>query len=1153
MKRLFPAVLLFGVFLFAAVEAAVDPAGEKNLLPVVLFGGQHMGEVLAPRRLEKGKRTEFALYAVKIPRETVSARITFTWVDRDYRNRGFLAFADPEILKLDPAAGPERKTFSFVIPEREELRGVQLNISFLDGSGRGLGSIDTSPLFLSTLPERTPPVRDFYRDETGNFVWHGTFASRSAGGMLSWQPLPPEEPPMREVRYIDYEAGDDGNDGLSAQRPWKHHPWDVEASGRAAEDRTGLTYLFKRGAIYRGAIRGTAEKAFPPGGERIFLSSSATYGKGERAWFFNSFPVNGKWEKTGRENVYATRLDTHAAQIGLYCRNGEELRPYVLARHPNIRLAGRDDLRSDWFCFERTGREGGMFAGHAEALCGVPGQSDLENALLWTDFDAMMAFPLATRIRALDRESGKISALPIGFPVHRGCRFYLADSLEFLDEPGEFYYDRKSHRLYVMPRGGEEELAKLEYSDRMNAFAFDGMRNFAVSNLGFKGGCDRKYDSSIWLDITHRPASLRMVGCGDFEVANCRFEYVPGGVTVTSGGFHEIASGITVRDCDFDFSSSSGIRFDEGIFSYVKILRNRVRNSGFVIPMYPAVALNVGRVAVIAGNVIDRCGGIGIDTVWGKDARGEISLDSAPLIRGMIFQNQVTDALLLLNDYGNIEMWNSGPVYIFDNVSVDPGGIWHPSYVRTPPEKQDYGSSRFGFAYYLDGGFKGYIFNNIAAGKNNRLGSLLCNTAAFQEIYGFQNSYFNNRVFRFGAAFRRQLPEGGRNLYAGNLMEDISDVFFDFDGWRQSMKTLSDACDYTTNILSGNVFSGSPRRWGVLDYKGENYLTLKDLAAELKKRAFAGSMPGKMAEHKLFADPEKGDFRLSREAEAEKTGAGTGVKVFVPWGLANCACEWEFRRPAEGVDFVPDASFPETDEHFHRSMYLFVPKSDLRLHHLGTSDFTAGEYDDALPSVLVFNGVKGYARADDRAAKRDMRYRFRTFTKDYTANYPGAKRQGADMGRENFIIELIFRGKTGTILSKEDGVNGYSLRLENGRRVELRLLHEGRVFQAAAELPESADTPKLRHLLLEIDRKTGAVNFYFEGKKLRGDVTGKLPPFGADVANASDLLVGRDAAGKDHFSGALDYLRLARTTLEESGCSIGELYDWEFSGPSQRR
>ena len=58
------------------------------------------------------------------------------------------------------------------------------------------------------------------------------------------------------VYHVDYEAGDNDHDGLSADAPFKHAPGDANATGRAAavELAPGDVVRFKGGVAYRGRI-----------------------------------------------------------------------------------------------------------------------------------------------------------------------------------------------------------------------------------------------------------------------------------------------------------------------------------------------------------------------------------------------------------------------------------------------------------------------------------------------------------------------------------------------------------------------------------------------------------------------------------------------------------------------------------------------------------------------------------------------------------------------------------------------------------------------------------------------------------------------------------------------------------------------------------
>ncbi|MFP4380288.1 MAG: hypothetical protein ACLFUS_07280, partial [Candidatus Sumerlaeia bacterium] len=86
------------------------------------------------------------------------------------------------------------------------------------------------------------------------YSWQIPQAKVQPDGDLSWAPRPFEFVAGETVRYIDYENGDDANDGASKDAPWKHHPWDANATGKAAGASGPITYVFKGGVTYRGFL-----------------------------------------------------------------------------------------------------------------------------------------------------------------------------------------------------------------------------------------------------------------------------------------------------------------------------------------------------------------------------------------------------------------------------------------------------------------------------------------------------------------------------------------------------------------------------------------------------------------------------------------------------------------------------------------------------------------------------------------------------------------------------------------------------------------------------------------------------------------------------------------------------------------------------------
>ena len=113
-------------------------------------------------------------------------------------------------------------------------------------------------------------------DEAGH-SWRQAHSRVLPTGDIQWRPTPFVFKAGASARYIDFEAGDDGNPGTREQ-PWKHHPWDANAKGKAAACKGVHTYVFKQGVVYRGTLLATG--AGRPG-ELIRLTRDPEWGEGE--------------------------------------------------------------------------------------------------------------------------------------------------------------------------------------------------------------------------------------------------------------------------------------------------------------------------------------------------------------------------------------------------------------------------------------------------------------------------------------------------------------------------------------------------------------------------------------------------------------------------------------------------------------------------------------------------------------------------------------------------------------------------------------------------------------------------------------------------------------------------------------------------------
>ncbi len=184
-------------------------------------------------------------------------------------------------------------------------------------------------------------------------------AAEAAEPDLTWTPKTLVFEPGLSVRYIDFEKGSDASPGTK-ERPWKHHPWDNAATGKAVACTGIHTYYFKKGVAYRGALiaRESGKLAQP-----IQLTVDPSWGAGP-AGLYGSVAIEGGWSRCtaatapdipakGREQTWFIDLDASFVPRLLWeVREGQVTR-IPIARSPNWTVTDPDDPRSEWW--ELTG------------------------------------------------------------------------------------------------------------------------------------------------------------------------------------------------------------------------------------------------------------------------------------------------------------------------------------------------------------------------------------------------------------------------------------------------------------------------------------------------------------------------------------------------------------------------------------------------------------------------------------------------------------------------------------------------------------------------------------------------------------------------------------------------------------------------------
>ncbi len=1007
------------------------------------------------------------------------------------------------------------------------------------------------------------------------FSWQMPHATVLDQGELEWAPEPFIFQAGPSVRYIDFEGGNDAADGLTPETAWKRHPWDPTAADNAKACSGPQTYVFKRGVIYRGQLladeSGTAEQP-------MILTSDPAWGDGE-AVIAGSEPVTG-WTKGARhpdmpdaERVWTAEVDLLPRSLWMVAEDGTVTR-LRLARTPNWNVSDPEDIKSEWWVWQQpefwkpenvyktAGKDRQVHLGIDRKNLTRDADYYMD-AVVWTEWGIVMGTPYPTRVEAFDAESKGI-----GFQgpyygdaesIRTGHRYYLEDKPHYLDEPGEFWFERDGEndrgRLYVrLPDDVDPNTVRIEAPRHINLIDAKSIRHLRVRGLSFH------FTNTFW-DYTQRffihpdvnGAVIRILGSAeDIEVAHCRFGHVNKPVRI-GGGPNDRLDRIVICDNDMYHLDRGAIEIGSELaygkykppFGYVgdlKILRNRIYLTGLRVfrrDFGHTVELRYPETAEIAGNIISRTAGSSIFVFGGK---GDRWMEDNLLTRILIHHNRVEDSLLDTNDWGGIETWHGGPFYIFNNISGNPGGYWNWKYLY------DKYNARLGFAFYLDGSNKNYLFNNIAWGRDNTPDSKYANEVAFYEAGPrIMNSYFNNTAYNFRMGTNWS-GHRGYHWALGNVWEDISSwVFRNASTKEDPPGTSKNEFPHHTSAYSKNVFHEISEEFGAFENNARTHATPESFRQALVERKALTTDLGVVAEEPVLQDPANHDFRPRPGSAA----IDRGVKVFVPWALAATVGEWLFYPAGDDPTVI-------LDQHWVMPVYILSNRQEHRLIPLTVANGDADSYqasplEDWIDSALTLNGTDRYAFATHEtmtapyAVKQQLAGGADPVVFDEVIE--GAELMTPDIHTSNLMVEVIFKAQPpqgqAVLVEKMDQA-GYSLHLDSAGQVVFKVVGNG----ASAELASQAilTDGKWHHVIAELDRQTGTMTLYIDGRQ---HATG--PGVGPEVslANGGNLHMGGTPSGRC-LRGAIDFVRIAQSTLAQSKTTIEELAAWQFFGPQYR-
>ncbi|RIH65721.1 T9SS C-terminal target domain-containing protein [Mariniphaga sediminis] len=218
--------------------------------------------------------------------------------------------------------------------------------------------------------------------------------------------------------YYVSSAGNDSNSGTSPDKPWKSL-----AKVNSFNPAPGDQILFNRGDEWVGTIKANASGT---SGSPIVYGA---YGTGSMPKIYGSQEITG-WE-VHSGNIYKAKFSTKVEQVFINNKRA------TLARYPN----------SGYFTISKKHSSTQFTSIELSGGINYTGASWVGRTSAYTMF--------SRTITSSSSQTLTISSAPSDGGLLAGRGFFLCDKKEFIDKPGEWYYDAAEKVLYLWAPNGD--------------------------------------------------------------------------------------------------------------------------------------------------------------------------------------------------------------------------------------------------------------------------------------------------------------------------------------------------------------------------------------------------------------------------------------------------------------------------------------------------------------------------------------------------------------------------------------------------------------------------------------------------------------------------------------------------------------------------
>ena len=328
---------------------------------------------------------------------------------------------------------------------------------------------------------------------------------------------------------------------------------------------------------------------------------------------------------------------------------------------------------------------------------------------------------------------------PIIVKSNDAAPFFLANAIEFLDSPGEWFEDVSAGKIYYWPRAGEDMTSAKVFAPMIETLLqIEGAPNKPVSNIQFKG---ITFAHTTWLRPSaqgHVPLQAGMFLLDAKKLSPHGTSYhpgldnlawigrPPGAVSVKN------ANHISFENCTFEHLASAGLDFQSGTHddlisgcAFTDIGGNGIQLGKFSdanvethVPYNPSDEREICSHEIIANNIVTDCG----NEDWGCVGIGIGYARNIAITHNEVFNlpytgisvgwgwtkmtNALRDNFIFSNRVHNVgqRLGDLGGIY---NLSAQPGTVVAENYIADITPSPFVPDPQHWFYIYLDEGSSG--------------------------------------------------------------------------------------------------------------------------------------------------------------------------------------------------------------------------------------------------------------------------------------------------------------------------------------------------------------------------------------------------------------------------------------------------------------